>query len=275
MIRKIFIVLLLFIITIAFILFMKQPAKTITIGEYEAMPHINVTVDLLNIALSTSPDDKIHVEMQGHTLNKNMLTITEENHTFIIQEQKRKKNWLENIRFHSAATIIVQLPKTQSKTLTLKGADGDFTIQDLALDSVQLETTAGIASLKNLSVSTAELQTSDGNVTITKSTIDHLGITSNAGDITIIESTGSTYTIQTIDGQINMTKATQQPNVYISSVSGDIGIHYKEAPTSLQLTTTGVDVEITLPKYDKETRIIGDGSNRLSAKTNDGVIIIK
>ncbi|GIN94079.1 hypothetical protein J22TS1_51300 [Siminovitchia terrae] len=275
MIRKMLFVLLLGIITVTIILFMKQPAKTMTIGEYEAMPHIDVTLDDLNIAISNSPDDKIHVQIQGHKLNKNMLTINEENNRFFIKEQQSKENWKENIRFRPTPTIIVQLPKSQSKSLTLKGADGDFNIEDLALDTVQVETSAGMAYLKKLSISNAELHTNDGNVTINKSAIENLNIASSAGDVAIKESTGSEHMIQTIDGQIKMTEATEQPNLHVKSVSGDIVIHYKKVPTSLQVTTVGPDIENTLPKYDKKTHMIGNGANVLSAETKDGVITIK
>lgn len=92
MIRKILFVLLLSVITVAIILFMKEPAETITIGEYKAMPHIEVTLDELNIAISDSPDDQIHVQMQGHTLKKHRLTVNKENNRFVIKEQQRKKN---------------------------------------------------------------------------------------------------------------------------------------------------------------------------------------
>ena len=268
-------VLLLGVITVTIILYMKQPAKTMTIGEFEAMPHIDVTLDMLNIAISNSPDDKIHVQMQGHKLNKHLLTINEENNKFVIKEQQRKKNLQENIQFHATPTIIVQLPKSESKTLTFNGADGDFTIQDLAFDTVQLKTSAGIVYLKSLSASNAEIQSKDGNVTIANSAIDHLGITSTAGDVAIKESVGSAHTIQTADGQIKLTEAIEQPNVHVESLSGDIGIYYKKAPTSLRLMTARKDIEITLPNYDKKAHMIGDGANLLSAETKDGVIVIK
>ncbi|MBU5265551.1 DUF4097 family beta strand repeat-containing protein [Virgibacillus proomii] len=277
MIRKMLFVLLLGIITVTIILFMKQPepAKTITIGEYDALAHIDVTLEELNIGISNSPDDKIHVQMQGHKLKKHMLTLNEENNRFVMKEQQRKKNWKENIRFHSLPTIIVQLPKSQSKSLTLKGAYGDVTIEDLALDTVQVETSAGMAYLKNLSISNAELHTNDGNVTIAKSAIEDLNITSSAGDVAMKESTGSAHTIQTVEGQIKMTEAIEQSNLHVKSVSGDIDIHYQKAPISLQFITEGEDIEVTLPKYDKKTHMIGDGTNMLSAKTKYGGIMIK
>ena len=268
MIRKMLLVLLLGILTVTMILFMKEPAETITIGEYEAMPHIKVTLDELNIAISDSPDDQIHVQMQGHTLKKHRLTVNEENNRFVIKEQQRKKKWQENIHFRPTPTIIVQLPKSQSKSLTLKSAYGDVAVEDVALDTVQVETSAGMAYLKNLSTSKADLHTNDGNVTIAKSALENLNITSNAGDVAIKESTGSAHTIQTVDGYIEMTEATEQPNLHVKSVSGDIGIDYQKAPTSLQFITEGEDIEVTLPKYDKKTNI-------LSAKTKDGGIMIK
>ncbi|MEI3604501.1 DUF4097 family beta strand repeat-containing protein [Pseudogracilibacillus sp. SE30717A] len=275
MIRKILLVLLCGIIMVTIIYFMKQPDKTMTIGDYEAMPHIDVKVDILNIEIVESADDKIRVQLQGHTLDKNMLTISEENHTFVIKEQRREKSWTENIRFRPQASIIVQLPKSQNQTLTLSGRDGNIIIQDVTLDTAQLETSAGITQLKNLSASNAMIQSTDGNVTLADSAIDQLEITSTAGDVVIKESLGSTYTIQTIDGQIKMTEAKEQSNVRVRSVSGDIGIHYKEPPTSLQLAMDSPDIVVKLPTYDKETHLIGNGENKLSAETKDGTIRIK
>src|SRR5690606_35722448 len=235
MIRKMLFILLLGIISVTVILFMKQPAKTMAIGDYEAMPHIDVTFDALNMVISNSPDDKIHVRLQGHKLNENKLSITEENDKFVIKEQQGKKKWKDHIHFRSTPTIIMQLPKSQITTLTLNGTDGDVTIQDLMLESVRVETSAGMTHLKKLSISNADIQTKDGNVTIAKSAIENLGITSTAGNVSIKDSTGSTHMIQTVDGQIKMTEAAEQPNVHVESVSGDIGIHYKKAPISLQL----------------------------------------
>lgn len=275
MIRKIVLVLLLLVsISVGIILYMKQPA-TMTVGEYETMPHIDVTFEELNIAIDSSPDDKIHVQMQGHKLNKNMLTINEESNRFVIKEQQRKTKWTDSIRFRASPMIIVQLPKNQKQTLTLNSADGDVAVQNLELDTIQVNTSAGMTYLNSLSVSNAELHTKDGDVSIAKSAIENVNITSNAGDVFIEESTGSTHTIQTVDGQIQMTEAAEQQNVDAKSESGDIGINYKKAPVSLQITTVAEDVVITLPKYDKETHMIGDGANMLSAETKDGVIMIR
>lgn len=114
MIRKMLFVLLLGILTVTMILFMKEPAETITIGEYEAMPHIKVTLDELNIAISDSPDDQIHVQMQGHTLKKHRLTVNEENNRFVIKEQQRKKKMARKYPFSSNANhhrTTPQIPK--------------------------------------------------------------------------------------------------------------------------------------------------------------------
>ena len=275
MIRKMFVVLLLGAILVTALLLLKQPTKTITIGEYEAMPHIDIALDVLNIEITSSPDDKIHVQIQGHNLKKDMLTITEKNNRFFITEQQRENNWYENIHLRSMPVIIVKLPKSQSKSLTLHNVDGNSIIQNIILDTLQLETAAGFMNLNNISTSNAKLHSNDGTVTITKSAIDNLSITTRAGDVAIKESTGSVHTIQTDDGQIKITEAIEQPNVYLNSISGDIFIHYKKTPTSLQLTTTGEDIKITLPDYDKKTFRIGEGTYILSAETIYGSIIIE
>ena len=275
MIRKMFVVLLLGAILVTALLLLKQPTKTITIGEYEAMPHIDIALDVLNIEITSSPDDKIHVQIQGHNLKKDMLTITEKNNRFFITEQQRENNWYENIHLRSMPVIIVKLPKSQSKSLTLHNVDGSSIIQNIILDTLQLETAAGFMNLNNISTSNAKLHSNDGTVTITKSAIDNLSITTRAGDVAIKESTGSGQTIQTDDGQIMITEAIEQPNVYMKSNSGDISIHYKKTPTSLQVTTSGENIIITLPNFDKKTFKIGEGAYNLSAETNYGSIIIE
>lgn len=251
MIRKILVVLILGAIIVTTILFLKQTTNTITIGEFEAKPHINVSLDALKIAITSSPDDKIHVQMQGYKLNKDMMTLTEENDRFLITEQPSKKKWHENIQLRSAPTIILQLPQSQSKTLTLNTVDGDSIIQNVTLDAVQVETAAGLVNLNNLSTSNAELRTKDGPVTITKSAIDNLSIITSAGDVAIQASIGSVHTIQTTDGQIIMTEVIEQPNIHVKSVSGDIVIHYKKSS------------------------IIGDRANVLSAESKYGSVVIE
>ena len=275
MIKKmLFVFLIGAIITVVIIFMNQQPTEKITIGKYSAMPQIDMTLDVLNIAIVNSPDEKIHVQLQGHKVKKDMLTITEDNDRLFITEKKRTTTWLDNIRFRSTPTIIVQLPEPQNKKLTLNAENGNITIQDLSLNTVRLDTSAGNTNLKNASISNAELRTKDGTVTIDQSAIDNLSITTSAGDVAIKESTGLTHTIQTTDGQIKLTEATEQPNVHVKSTSGNIDIHYKKAPTSLQLMTVGEGMEISLPNYDKKTSIIGDGTNILSAETKYGFIVI-
>ena len=275
MIRKVFIGLLLGAIIVTAILYLKQPTKTITIGEYEAMPQIDIALDVLNIDIASSPDDKIHVQMQGHNVKKDMLTITEENNKFSITEQQRENKWYEIINLRSTPVIIIQLPKSQSKSLTLHNADGSSIIQNLILDTMQLETAAGFMNLNNVATSNAKLHSNDGTVTITKSAIDNLSITTRAGDVAIKESIGSVHTIQTTDGKIMITEAIEQPNVSMKSNSGDISIHYKKTPTSLQVMPSGENSIITLPNFDKKTFKIGEGAYNLSAETNYGSIIIE
>ena len=270
-----FILLLLGAITLTSIGITKQLSTTITIGEYGAKPRIDVTLDSLKISIANSPDDQIHVQMYGYKLNKDIVTINEANDKFSITQSESTQKWYEKFRFRSTPTIILQLPKAQIKTLSLNTVDGDSTIQDLTVDSVEVETVAGFLKLNNLSSSDANLLTQDGTVKINKSTINHLSLTTSAGDVTLRESTGSDSAIQTTDGRIKLIEVVEQPNLHVKSEAGDISIQYKKAPSSLQLTTDGEEIEITLPKYDKKTSTVGSGINILSAETKYGSVVIK
>lgn len=272
---KILLSLLLGALIITTIFVVKQPSTTITIGAYEAKPHIDVTLDSLKISIESSPDDQIHVQMYGYRLNKDSVTIKEEANKFLIMEKESNNNWYKNFRIQSTPTIILQLPKAQVKSLTLNTLDGDCTIQDLTLDTVEVKTVAGFLQLNNISTSNANLLTQDGTVKVNKSTINNLSLTASAGDVTLQESRGANFTIQTTDGQIKIIEIVEQPNLHVTSEAGDIYIQYSLAPSSLQLITAGEDIDITLPKYDKKTSTIGDGVNILYAETKYGLVVIK
>lgn len=271
---KILLSLLLGALIITTIFVVKQPSTTITLGAYEAKSQIDVTLDSLKISIVSSPDDQIHVQMYGYKLNNDSVKITDEANKFIITEKDNNK-WHENFRLRSTPTIILQLPKAKIKALTLNTVDGDCTIQDLTLDTVEVKTVAGFLQLNNISTSNANLLTQDGKVQMYKSTINNLSITTSAGDVTLRESKGSVFSIQTTDGQIKLIEVVEQPNLHVTSEAGDIYIQYKLAPSSLQLITVGEDIEITLPKFDKKTSIIGNGVNILSAETKYGFVVIK
>ena len=268
---KILLSLLLGALIITTIFIVKQPSTTITLGEYEAKSQIDVTLDSLKISIESSPDDQIHVQMYGSKLNKDSVKITEEANKLLITENEL----LGNFQLRSTPTIILQLPKAQIKSLSLNTMDGDCTIQDLTLDTVEVKTVASFLQLNNISTSNANLLTQDGAVKMNKSTINNLSITTSAGEVTLRESRGSDFAIQTTDGQIKIIEVVEQPNLHITSEAGDIYIQYKLAPSSLQLITAGEDIEITLPKYDKKTSTIGDGVNMLSAETKYGFVVIK
>ncbi len=271
---KVLFPLLLGALIITTIIILKQPSTTITLGAYDAKSQIDVSLDSLKISIASSPDDQIHVQMYGNRLNKDSVKVTEEANKFLITEKDNSK-WLENFGFRSTPTIILQLPKSQIKALTLNTVDGDCTIQDLTLDTVEVKTVAGFLQLNNISTSNANLLTQDGTVKMNKNTTNNLSITTSTGDVTLRESKGSDFVIQTTDGQIKIIDVVEQPNLHATSEVGDIYIQYKLAPSSLTLITAGEDIDITLPKYDKKTSTIGEGVNILSVKTKYGFVVVK
>lgn len=277
MMRKMLVMLLLLGLICTFIIFFsRQSPETISVGSFEAFATIDVDIVEFKTTIIDSPDNKIHVKLQGHKINKDMLKIKEENNTFFIKEKQKKKKWNDYISLRSKPSITIQLPKTYSKNLIISSVDGEFDIKELMLEKVLLDISSGAATLKNVSILHAELSTKDGNISVDKSTIDNLFISSNAGDVLLKEGAGSSYKIETIDGQIKMTDAIEQENVSIKSNSGDIRIQYKKAPVSLLLKTeTAGDTKIKLPNFKYETNLIGKGANTLSVESKNGSIFIE
>ncbi|QTD42729.1 DUF4097 family beta strand repeat-containing protein [Sporosarcina sp. Te-1] len=275
MLKKLVIVVLLLGIGIGLFVFFKQPNKTMTIGTYEAVPAIEADLQMMTIEMSSSPDDKIHVRLEGKKGSEEKISIDHDATKLVIKEQNENVKWNNFIQVGSQPKIIIQTPKSLANTITISNRDGDTNLKGLAAETIEVKSTTGRVTLQDMTVSKSELQSTDGSITIHKSAIENGNIASTTGNVTVRESTGAALAIQSTDGQIKMMEATEQSDVRLKSKTGDIQVSYKTAPSSLQLSTSGEIVKIDLSNFDQQTRQIGDGANQLSIETKDGVINVK
>ncbi|MBB4826489.1 DUF4097 and DUF4098 domain-containing protein YvlB [Sporosarcina luteola] len=273
--KKLIAAVLLLAIGIGIFIFFKQPTKTMTIGDYDAVPTIEADLQMMTIEMSSSPDDKIHVLVEGKKGTEEQISVDQNETKLVVRELNEEVQWNNFIQLGSQPKIIMQLPKSLEHSIAITNKDGSTQLKGLDAETVQVKSTTGNVALQDMMISKSELKSTDGSITIHKSTIEDGSISSSTGNVTVRESMGAALAIQSTDGQIKLMEATEQSDVKIKSKTGDIEISYKTAPASLQLSTVGEMIDIDLPNYDKQTKQIGDGSNQLSIETNDGRIKVK
>lgn len=274
MLKKLIMAVLLLAIGLGIFIFFKQPTETITIGTYEVVPAIEADLQMMTIEMASSPDDKIHVLLEGKRGNEEQLSI-DHDETKLIVKEKNEKQWNDYITIGSQPKFIMQIPKTREISITISHKDGDSILKGLAVDAIQVKSTTGRVTIQNMTASVSDLQSTDGNVTIHNSVMENGSISTTSGNVTIRESKGTTLVAKSVDGQIKLTEATEQTDVRLKSKTGDIQVTYKTPPSSLKVLTSGEIVKVELPSYNQKTGIIGEGTNMLSIETKDGMIQVK
>ncbi|GKV56951.1 hypothetical protein NCCP2222_28980 [Sporosarcina sp. NCCP-2222] len=274
MIKKLIMVVLLLAIGLGIFIFFKQPTETITIGTYDAVPTIEANLQMMTIEVSSSPDDKIHVVVEGKKGVEEQFSI-DHDETKLLVKENNEKQWNDFITIGSQPKIIMQIPTALENSVSISNKDGDSYLKGLDVKTVQVKSSTGRVTLRDINASTSELNSTDGNVTVHNSEIENGSISTTSGNVNVRESKGTTLAAQSVDGQIKLTEATEQSDVRLKSKTGDIQVIYKTAPSSLKLSTSGEIVKVELPSFDQKTGIIGKGTNILSIETKDGMIQVK
>lgn len=275
MLKKLVFVILLLAIGTSLLLFFRQPVETIQIGAYDTVSTIEVHVQMMNIEVTRSPDDQIHVLLDGGKREGEQLSIQHQAAHLKIGEKNKKGNWTDFIQIGYQPTIHLQVPEFSMTSISLSNQDGNSQLKGLSIDSLQVNSSTGKVALQEMTIAKSELRSTDGNITIHQSAVEKGTVSTSSGNVTVKGSNGTALGIQSVDGQIKVMDATEQPELQLKSKTGDIQVSYTTAPTSLQLTTSGENVKIALPNYDRQTRQIGKGANQLSLETRDGVIEVK
>ena len=274
MLKKLIMAVLLLAIGLGIFIFFKKPTETIAIGTYDAVPTIEANLQMMTIDMSSSPDDKIHVLVEGKKGVEDQFFI-DHDETKLLVKEKNEKQWNDFITIGSPPKIIMQIPKALENSVSISNRDGDSYMKDLDVKTIQVKSSTGRVILRDINALQSELQSTDGNVTVHNGVLEESSISTTSGNINIRESKGVTLAAQSVDGQIKMTEATEQSNVRLNSKTGDIQVTYKVAPSSLKVSTRGEIIKVELPSFNQKTGLIGEGANMLSIETKDGMIQVR
>ena len=275
MLKKLVFVFLLVVIGIGVLFFFKKPSETIPIGAYDAVSTVEVHVQMMNIEVAPSPDDQLHVVLDGKQGEEEQFSIDHQAAQLIIMEKPAKGKWTDYIQIGAQPTIQLQVPPSANTSISLTNQDGNSQLKGLDIDSLYVKSSTGKVALRETTVAKIEVRSTDGNIAIHKSTMEKGILSTKSGNVTVKESSGNALDIQSWDGQIKLTEATEQAETRLKSKTGDIHVSYSTAPNSLKLTTSGENVKIALPNYDQQTGQVGEGANQLAIETKDGVIEVK
>ena len=239
-------------------------------NTFEKIASINVDVTSYDVELKESNNDTIKVEISGSKKNQDKFHVEEENGNLTINENGSSVC----IGFCLDGTITIYLPN-QDITYHHKSSSGNI-YSDIDLGSVDINTTSGDVTLKNINDGT--ISSTSGNINVANA--NKLNVSATSGDISLDEP--KNLVANTQSGNIKVRSITSKMD--ITTTSGDINISSLSIKEDSKAEAKSGNIDIKLDKdvfIDATTRsgnIDIDNTNTnptLIIKTTSGDITAK
>jgi DUF4097 and DUF4098 domain-containing protein YvlB len=290
MVKKIIVIAILFL-TIAsavfgFKVFQGKDFKKEKSFEINNIKEIEVDNENWDIEFKSTDANEIVIFAQGQRVDKEIdpVKIENEGNKIVIKQKQKMTRFFNGFTFRKKNSISIAIPKKKIDKIVLKNKTGDVKISDIVVKSIVTKSTSGDERIVGLSVEKGEFTSESGGFSVKDSSLKEVNITSTTGDNYITNVNSANMNIASTSGEVLLKEIKEGKSVFIETKSGDIGVVYKEAPTSLKLTASSesADTVVGLNEFKKEKNTekvkegtIGDASNKMKISSKTGTIYIK
>ncbi|WP_254660241.1 DUF4097 family beta strand repeat-containing protein [Bacillus amyloliquefaciens] len=210
----------------------------------------------------------------------------QENGEDLVVSQKEQKNggFLDGFTFGKlGGTIYINVPDSDMNNIEITNKDGNIQLSEISAEHIVVDNHSGDEKINNVSAHTGKFSSKDGALSVENSSFEKLNITSASGDNEMKEIHSSNVKVTSKDGAVSIKDITEGKSLSVNTKSGDIGVSYKKAPTSLAVfAQSNSDVTFDLDGLNKshdgvklKKGEIGAGSNKVSLSSEDGSIKVR
>ncbi|MBZ4225056.1 DUF4097 family beta strand repeat-containing protein [Bacillus wiedmannii] len=287
MLKKIIVIAIL-LITIAsaifgFKVFQGKGFKKEKSFEINHIKEIEVDNENWDIEFKSTDANKIVILVQGKRVDKEIdpVEIEQAGNKVIVKQKQKATRFFNGFTFRKKNSISIAVPKKEIDKIVLNNKSGDVKIKDIVVKSIVTKGNSGDGMIVGLSAEKGEFISQSGELVVKDSSVQELNIKSKTGDNYITNVSNLSMKITSTSGEVLLKDITEGKSLFIETKSGDIGVRYKEVPTSLKLTaksnSTDVIVDLKGLKKDKNTEkikvgTIGDAKNEAKILSETGVI---
>lgn len=248
----------------------------------ESVNALKVDSESWDIRLKKSHSNEVIVSAKGKKKEKQRVTFKQDGKTLIIKQKDQKKSgFLGGFTFGKKGTVSIAIPSSKINKIDLNNKYGDIQLSEISTNNLIVHNNSGDKKIKGLSANKAMFVSEDGTLSMEDSTFENLNISSTSGDNYMENVNGSKIKVTSKDGEVSIKDIKEGKSLAVESDSGDIGVSYKKAPTSLSVAAKSYSshVKLKLDRLKKNTDTeklqrgkIGQGSNKLNLLSNNGVI---
>ncbi|PGB03033.1 hypothetical protein COL93_07975 [Bacillus toyonensis] len=253
--------------------------------EINNIKEIEVDNENGDIEFKSTDSNKIVISAQGQQVDKEIDPVKIENdgNKIVIKQKQKMNRFFNGFTFRKQNSISIAIPKKEIDKIVLNNKLGDVKISDIVVKSIVTKGSSGDAMIVGLSAEKGEFTSESGDLMLKESSLQEVNITSTTGDNYVKNVKNENMNITSTSGEVLLKDMTEGKSLFVETKSGDIGVRYKGAPTSLKLTaksnSTDIMVDLNGLKKDKNTEkikegTIGDAKNEVKILSKTGVIYI-
>lgn len=210
---------------------------------------------------------------QNENKEPSLILVDKGEATFIV-------NWKKLVG-RSNGKMVVRLPKTFDKDLTVDAVSADVDADSLLADGLQVSLVSGDVEVSKMDVTSAVFNSVSGDIDIQDLRTDQIIFESTSGDIHVYSGDCGAIEVGTISGDMNFDLGDQEGDISLKSTSGDVVLDMT-ANSWLDITTLSGDISIenqskTIENEDKKKikENLGSGTYQLKIKTTSGDIVLR
>ncbi|MFJ8529848.1 DUF4097 family beta strand repeat-containing protein [Bacillus sp. NPDC094106] len=251
----------------------------------DSVEEIEVNNENWNVEFKNAESKKVTISAEGKQKDKknDPVTVKNDGKKIIVNQQDQKGGFIEGFSFGKKGTIYISIPKNEVDTIILHNRSGDIKMNDVTTKNIVLSNVSGSEKIEGLSAEKGTFTSQAGELSVKDSSLKELSVSSTTGDNYITNVTTPKMKVTSTDGEVSIKDIKEGKSLLVETESGDIGVSYKEAPTSLMLTanSNSSDITVNLNELKKKTNTekskegtIGDASNKVELLSKKGTINI-
>ena len=266
--------------------------------------NFNVATETINDSKTFEPSEisSIEVDLVSDDLNiipttKGDITI----HFYGEVSTNVKRNIPELVAYKTGEKLYVEVSKSPDIFigLNIRRTTVDIYIPQIMLEDMDINVVSGDIKIDGLQADEIVVDSTSGDMKLDKISSEKIRIESTSGDVVVREYKGD-IDVSNTSGDVSLISGTENEDIFVKSVSGDILIE-QEGISDIDIRVTSGDVRISLPRgsefkldastlsgeieYDFELKIesssrrnlegyIGDSANRIIVNTTSGDITV-
>ncbi len=261
--------------------------------DASSVKQVSVKGTSMDITLADSPDNKIHVSVNGETQSADKFDIkTKQNgDTLEVTFDEPKLIEMNFVLFfnYNNRSATVSLPKSVKQatvktnfgeiytnnfvgeSLELKTDAGDINLSGLKLTDLNAKTNAGSISLSQSAITNTDLKASAGALYVNNLVSSKTKLNTSAGNIDLNQVTGDLVATSNA-GEIDLTNKTIDQNIDLQTNFGSIDVQSESKPTNLTVIAATDLGEMDIFDQNNREQTFGAGKYKMNLKTNAGDI---